>query len=205
VRGSRWIVIGAVVGVAMALGGVPFLAGAARSLAATSLRLVEAGGRGLVRDAASAGAPRRVVLGITAVVAVVAPGVTAWLLVLAARGTLRLRAVVAVLIAALGAVSFAYHPGGVATGDLLLALAAAAIAVVATGPLVAGPLALLAGLIGGTVVPALVLHGAIKRVAVQDLHVAIYDRPGTPLGLAIALVVVALVPFALALRGVLRR
>jgi len=203
--GSRWLIVGAVLGVVLAVGGLPFLAGAAHSLAATSLSLVSSGGHDLVRATARSGAPRRVVLGLTGVVAVLAPGVTALALVVAARGSLRLRAVIAVLLVALGAASFAYHPGGIATGDIALALAVAAIAVVATGPLVAAPLAGLAGLIGGTVVPALVLHARISPVAVGDLHQALYARPGDPFALRVVLVVVALVPFALALRGVLRR
>jgi hypothetical protein len=204
-RGGRWLLIGAVVGVAVALGGVPYFAGAARQLADTALAVVASGGHRVVRAVARRGVPQRVVLGLTGVVAVLAPGVTAWLLVAAARGSLRLRSVIAVLIVALGAASFAYHPNGVAAGVLLFALVAAGLAVVATGPLVAAPLAAAAGLIGGTEVPSLVLRARIRPPAADDLHQALFASPGSPLPLRVVLVVVAIVPFLLALRGVLRR
>jgi hypothetical protein len=205
-RGHKWLLIGAVVGVAIALGHVPYLAGAARTLAETALRLVDSGGAHLIHAVAKRGAPRRVVLGLTALVAVLAPGVTALLLVLAARGTLRLRAIVGILLAVLGATSFYYHPHGVATGAIVLGLAVAGIAVVATGPLVVAPLAALAGLIGATYLPRLLFHqNAVEGGAVREMHTALFARPGDPTALKVALVVVAAVPFVFALRWVLRR
>ncbi len=204
-RGGRlWLVLGAVAGVAMGLGHLPWLAGSARALAGTCLALVDSGAKALVGVAAHHGASRRVLLGLAAVIGVAVPGVTAWLAILAARGSLRLRGLVAVLLVALGAASFAYHPAGVAGGSMALALAVAALALVLTGPLVAAPLAALAGLIGATFLPALVLRGSVGHAVVEDLHIALYGRPGAPVGLAAALVVVAVVPFLMALRDILR-
>jgi hypothetical protein len=206
VSGRKWLFIGAILGVAIAFGHVPYLAGAARDLAETALRVVASGGAHVVSGLAHTGAPKRVVLGISALVSVLAPGVTALLLVLAARGTLRLRAVIGLLLALLGAATFFYESNGHATGALLLALAVAGIAVLATGPLVAAPLAALAALITSTYLPRLLWHrNAIEGPAVRALHTALYARPGDPDGLQVALVVVAIVPFAFALRSLLRR
>ena len=205
-KGRLWLILGAAVGIAVAAGRLPYLAGAGRSLANTALRLVASGADRLVRDAASAGAPKRAVLAVGALVAVVLPGLTALVLVLAARGTLRLRAIVGLLIVALGAASFVYQGHGRATGVLLLALAVAATAVLLTGPLVAAPLAALAGLIGGEYLPALVSsHQVAAQRAVSDFHVAVYNRPGTPTVLQVAALVIAAVPFALAARLILTR
>jgi hypothetical protein len=200
------LLIGAVLGVAVAVGRVPYFAGAARALAETALRLVDSGGDDLIGHVARTGAPRRVVLGLSAFVAVLAPGLTALLLVLAARGTLRLRAVVGVLLAVLGVASFFYHPHGIATGVVVLALVVAGVAVVATGPFVAAPLAALAGLIGATYLPRLVTHSnRVEHVAVEAMHRAVYARAGDPTALRVALLVLAAVPFALAVRFLLRR
>ncbi len=205
-RGRLWLVLGAALGVALAAGRVPYLAGSARSLADTAERLVASGADRLVRDAASVGAPRRVVLGLAGVVAAVLPGLTALLLVLAARGTLRLRAVIGVLIVALGAAAYLYQPHGPATGVLFLALAVAGLAVTLSGPLVAAPLAALAGLIGGEFLPALLSTGrTVTQRSVTDLHQAIFDHAGTPLALQVAVLVIAAIPFALALRLVIYR
>ncbi|MHB8505267.1 MAG: hypothetical protein ACYDEN_06040 [Acidimicrobiales bacterium] len=203
-RGRLWIVFGVAAGVAMALGDLPWLAGAGRTLAGTCLGLVDSGAKALIHAVADHGAPRRVLLGLSAVIAVAVPGLTAWLAILAARGSLRLRGVIAAVLVVLGAASFAYHPAGVAGGSMALALVVAALAVVLTGPLVAAPLAALAGLLGGTFLPALVLHGAVAHAVVEDLHVALYGRPGAPLVLVAALVVVAAAPFIAALRDVVR-
>jgi hypothetical protein len=203
--GRKWLLIGAVLGVAVGLGHVPYLAGAARSLADTALSLVASGGQHVINAIATTGAPRRVVLGIAAFVAVVAPGFTAFLLVAGARGTLRVRAIVALLLAILGVCSFFYHPAGVASGVVTLALVVAAIAVAASGPLVAAPLAGVAALIGTVFVPRLVTHASVERRAVEDMHRALFGSAGDPLALRWALVVVAVIPFALALRLVLRR
>jgi hypothetical protein len=204
--GRKWMLIGLVIGIILAVGHVPYLAGASRALAETALRIVGSGGQHLISAVAHRGAPRRVVLGLTSLVAVLAPGATALLLVLAARGTLRLRAIVGLLLAVLAVASFFYHPHGVAAGVAVLALAAAGIAVTASGPLVAAPLALLAGLIGGTYLPRLVRHqSTVERGAVRAMHTALFAHPGDPTGLQVALVVVAAVPFAFALRWVFHR
>ena len=203
-KGRIWLIAGALLGIAVAAGHVPYLAGAGRSLADTAERLVGSGADRLVRAAASTGAPRRVVLGIGGVIAAVLPGITALLLIVAARSALVLRAVVALLIAALGAASYFYQPNGKATGALVLALAVAAIAVALTGPLVVAPLAALAGLIGGEFLPALLRSSqVVTQRSVNDLHQAIYDHPGTPNALRVAVLVVAAIPFAAAARLVL--
>ncbi|HET9072891.1 MAG TPA: hypothetical protein VFN60_13330 [Acidimicrobiales bacterium] len=203
--GRAWLIIGAAAGVAMALGHFPYLAGAARTLAATALSLVGSGGHAIIRAAARHGASRRVVLGATAVIAVLVTGVTAWLCVLAAKGTLRLRSLLALILLVLGAASFAYHPGGVAGGTLLLAVAAGGLALVLTGPLVAAPLAALAGLLAGAYLPALLLRGQIGQPVVEALHQAIYGQPGTSVALHALLLVIAVAPFLLALRVLVRR
>ena len=153
-RGRIWLVVGAVIGIAMAAGHLPYLAGAGRSLADTAERLVGSGADRLIRAAARTGAPRRVVLGLAGVVAAILPGVTALLLIVAARSSLRLRAIIGLLIVALGAASYVYQPHGQATGRARAGPGVARLAVVVTGPLVAAPLAALAGLIGGEFLPA---------------------------------------------------
>jgi hypothetical protein len=206
VPGRKWLLIGAVLGVAIALGHVPVVTGGARALADTALRLVSSGGQRLIRATAKRGAPQRVVLGVESLVAVLAPGVTALLLVLAARGTLRLRAIVGLLVAVLGATSFIYQSHGSAVDAVILGLVVAGLAVALTGPLVAAPLAALAGLIGGSYLPHLLTHdNAVDGAAVRAMHTALFARPGDPTALRVALLVVAVVPFVLALRWVLRR
>ena len=205
-RGRIWLIVGAVLGVAIAAGHLPYIAGAARSLAETAERLVGSGANRIVRGAARVGAPRRVVLGFGGIVAILIPGVTALLLIVAARGSLRLRSIVALVVVALGAASFVYQPGGKATGVLLLALVVGGLAVALTGPLVALPLALLAGLIAGEFLPRLVQSGAhVTQASVNSLHEAIYGRPGMPTALQIIVLVVAAVPFLFAARLIVRR
>ena len=192
-------------GVAVVLGRVPYLAGAARSLASTAERLVLSGANRIVAGAATSGAPHRVVIGLGGVLAAAAPGLAALGLVAAAIGTLRLRAVIAVLLAGLGAASYAYLPHGEATGVLLLAMTMAGLAVTLTGALVAAPLAMGAGLLGAEFLPALVAsHTALGKGSVNAVHLAIYNRPGTPTALQVAMLVLALVPFGLAGRLLLR-
>lgn len=196
-RGRVWLVVGVIAGIAVAAGRLPYLAGAGRSLAATAERLVLSGADRIISGAAGRGAPKRLVLGIGGVLAVLVPGVTALLLIVAAQVSLRVRSIIAILIVAVGAASYVYQPHGEATGVLVLALALAGLAVALTGPLVAFPLALVAGLIGASFLPTLFSkHFAATQKGVNALHVAIYNRPGQPLGLEILLLVVALLPFA---------
>jgi len=205
-KGRVWLILGAVVGVAVAAGHLPYLAGAGRSMADTSERLIGSGASHLVRAVASTGAPRRAILGLAGVLAALLPGITALLLVVAARGSLRLRTLIALLIVALGAASYVYQPHGTATGVLLLALAVAGLAVVLTGPLVAAPLTALAGLIAGEFLPALLRsRQVVTQRSVNDLHVAIFNHPGTPTVLQLVVLVIAAIPFAFALRLVLWR
>lgn len=206
VRGRVWLLLGAAVGVGIGIGAVPYLAGAAHALADTSERLVGSAGHRLIHAAAASGAPRRLVLGITAVCAVLVPGAASLALVIAARSTLRIRALVALATVAIGAASFAYQPSGVASGVLVLALAVSAMAVAASGPLVAAPLAGLAGLMGAEYLPNLATgQRAVTAASVNDLHSALFGSPGTPLVLRVVLLVVAAVPFAAAARLLLRK
>lgn len=205
-KGRVWLIIGVALGVAVAVGRLPYLAGAGRSLATTAERLVLSGANRIISAAASAGASKRVVLALGSLVAVVLPGLTALLLVVAARASLRIRAVIAVLIVALGAASYAYQPHGNATGVLILALVVAGLAVTLTGPLVAAPLALGAGLIGGEYLPTLVSGGmAATQSSVNAMHMALFNRPGTPAALQVAMLIIAALPFAWAARLILSR
>lgn len=202
--GRIWIVLGVLVGVAMGIGHFPYFSGAAASLSDTALRIVGTVGLTIVHGTAQAGAPRRVVEGLQAVVAVIVPGLTAWLLIVAAKGTLHLRTVVGVLVAALGVGAFFYLPAGSAIGVFVLALAAAGLAVMATGPLVAAPLAALAALIATVYLPRLITdHSILPAGPVNTLHRALFSTPGSPLWLQVVLLVVAIAPFALAARRVL--
>ncbi|HWE56837.1 MAG TPA: hypothetical protein VG435_15095 [Acidimicrobiales bacterium] len=196
-KGRIWLFVGVIVGIAIAAGRVPYLAGAARSLVATAERLVLSGAKDLIKSAAKHGAPKRVVQGVAGVLAVVVPGITALLMIVAAKASLRIRSIIALLIVAVGAASFFYQPHGKAAGVLVLALAIAGLAVAVTGPLVAAPLALGAGLIGAEFLPTLFAkHFAATQSAVQALHLAIYNRPGAPFWLQLVLLIIALLPFA---------
>ncbi|HET9077926.1 MAG TPA: hypothetical protein VFN68_13410 [Acidimicrobiales bacterium] len=205
-RGRIWLIVGAAAGIAIAAGRLPYLAGAGRTLAATAERLVLSGADRIISAAAAAGASKRVVLGFGSLIAVVLPGLTALLLVVAARATLRIRAIIAVLVVALGAASYLYHPHGNATGVLVLALAFAGLAVTLSGPLLVAPLALGAGLIGAEYLPTLVSNGlSATRTSVNAMHLALFNSPGTPTGLEVALLIVAAIPFAWAARLILFR
>jgi hypothetical protein len=204
-RGRSWIVGGAVVGIAVAAGHIPFLAGAARSLSDTAQHLVNDGGTRLIRAVASSGAPMRLVLGLTAVVAVLLPGATSLVLVAAARSTLRLRAIASVIVVALGIAAYFYQPKGVATGEIALALAVAGVAVALSGPFVAAPLAALAALIGAEFLPQIVEgRSTLATANVGALHQALVNRAGAPAWLQVVLLAVAAVPFAFAARLLLR-
>ena len=130
----------------------------------------------------------------------------ALLLVVAARGTLRLRAVIAVLLAGWGAVSFAYESHGHALGVILLALVIATLAVALTGPLVAAPLCALAGLIGGEYLPRLLTHNGrtLPNQPVAELHRAIFNTFSAPLWLRALMTIVAIIPFAFGARLILK-
>lgn len=204
-RGRLWLVLGVLIGIALGIGKVPYLAGAASSLADTAQRVVGTLGLTLIHDAADHGASQRVVLGSEAFLAALVPGITALGLVVAARSTLVLRRVLAVLLVALGVGAYFYLPHGPATGVALLAIAVAGIAVVATGPLVVAPLAAVAALIGTTFLPRLVASDSkLPTLPVNALHVALFESPGSPLWLQIVVLVIAAVPFAFAARLVIR-
>ncbi len=204
-RGRIWLVLGVAAGVAMGLFHVAYFAGAAAALSNTAQRIVYTGGHGLVDELAS-GAGRRSVRGATALVALLVPGVTALLLVATARLTLRLRAVVGLLVALVGIAGYYYLAGGLATGALLLALAAAAFAVFATGPLVVAPLAGLAALIGTVFFAGLIRthHPSMPRSSLVELHRVLFTTPGAPFWLEVVVVAVAAVPFVIAARVVAR-
>jgi hypothetical protein len=195
------MVVGVVAGLALALGEVPYLAGAARSLADTAQRLVGTGGHRLVTSAARRGAPHTAVLIVTALLGVALPGVTALILVVAARGTLRLRALIALALVALGAATFAYQGHGVASGALVLALAVAGIAVAATGPLIVAPLSALAGLLCGETLPRILSrHSTLPDAPVAAIHAALYHSATSPGWLRVVVLIVAAVPFFFAAR-----
>lgn len=202
-RGRVWLLLGAALGVAIGIGRLPYLAGAASSLADTALRIVGTGGETLTREAASHGASRRVVEGLAAIVAALVPGCTCLLAVLAARGTLLVRSVLSLVLVAVGAAAFVYLPHAKAAGVVALAIAVAAIAVVATGPLVAAPLAGIAALIATVYLPRLVSAPG-RLPPVSQLHLALFRSAGTPLWLGVVVLVVAAAPVALAARLLVR-
>lgn len=205
-RARFWMIAGAAVGVGISVGRVPYLAGAARSLANTAQRVIGSAGTHLIDAVANHGAPLRVVLGITAVIALLLPGVTALALVVAARGTARVRSLIALALAALGAAAFFYQPKGTAAGALVLALAVGGLAVALSGPLLVAPLAGLAGLIGGEYLPHLLSgHPTVPAAVVSDLHEAFVASAGTPGWIQVLALAIAVIPFALALRLLLRR
>ncbi len=111
------------------------------------------------------------------------------------------RGLIALGVTLLGIASYFYHPGGNATGVLVLALLLAGLVLVVSGPLVVAPLALGAGLIGAEFLPTVISgHLAATATAVNDLHQAIFASPGTPLALEVLVLVVAIVPFGVAVR-----
>lgn len=192
-------------GIAIGLGKLAYFSGAAQSFSDTAQRVIGTGGLTLIRFSARHGAPRRAVEAATAIVAVLVPGATALLLVLAARATLRVRAVIGLLLAAIGLAAFFYLPHGIAIGVALLALAAAAIAVLATGPLVAAPLVALAALIATVFLPRLLAsRSKLPNAPVAALHQALFSNAGSPLWLRIVVLVFAALPFGFAARLVLR-
>jgi hypothetical protein len=204
-KGRIWLIVGVVVGVAIGVGRLDYFEGAATSLCDTALRVVDTGGLTLVHAAANRGAPRRVIEGLVAVLAILVPGVTALLLIVAARATLRLRQVIAVLLAALGVAAFFYLPGGTAVGVALLALLAAGLVVAVAGPFVVTPLAALASLIATVFLPRLARSDkSLPTAPISDLHQAIFTTSGTPLWLRLTVLVLAALPFALAARLALR-
>ncbi len=155
----------------------------------------------LVADVAKTGASKRVVVGLGGLVAVLAPGLAALALIVAARATMVIRGLVALGVTLLGVASYFYHPGGKATGVLVLALVIAGLVLVVSGPLVVAPLALGAGLIGAEYLPTVISgHLAATSTAVNDLHQAIFATAGTPLALEVVVLVVAILPFAAAVR-----
>jgi hypothetical protein len=119
---------------------------------------------------------------------------------LAARGTLRARVVIGLLLAALGGAAFFYLPHGHAAGVALLAGAVAGIAVAAVGPLVAASLAALAALIATTFLPRLLTGHSVAGASVNALHQALFGTPGSPLWLRIVVLGVAALPFGYAAR-----
>jgi hypothetical protein len=204
-KGRIWLVLGAAAGIAVALGKVPYVAGAAGSLADTGERIVGTAGLSIIDAAARHGTSQRVVEGVIAVISILVPGVTALLLVYAARGTLRLRRLAGVVLVALGIGAYFYLPHGAATGVAALALVFALVALVATGPLVAAPLAGLAAMIAAGFLPRLVeTHSPVVGEPVAALHRALFATSGSPLWLRVAVLVVTALPFALSARLIAR-
>jgi len=205
VKGRIWLIGGVVLGVAVGVGKVPYVAGAADSLSDTAQRVVGTAGLSLIDAGAGHGAPRRAVEGFEALAGALVPGVTALILIYAARTTLRARAFIALLLAALGAAAFFYLPAGHATGAAVLAFAAAGVVFIASGPIVAAPLAALAALIGTTFLPRLFsAHSTFPELPVVHLHEAFFGDVGSPLWLRVVVLAVAALPFAWAVRVVTR-
>lgn len=200
-KGRLWIVLGILAGVAVGLGKVPYLAGAATSWAETAERAVRALGLSVIHRAARGGAAKRAVEGLSGLFALLLPGLTALLLLAAGRAALALRAVACLLVAALGVGAFFYLPGGRAGGVLALALAVSALILLATGPLLVAPLAALAALIGTVYLPRLLSgpHGPMNA-PISRLHEALFASTGSPLWLQVVALVVAALPFAGAAR-----
>jgi hypothetical protein len=204
-KGRVWLILGVLAGIAIALGRLPYFAGAAGTLSDTAQRVVSSGGQTIVHSASKHGALHRAVQGLAAVIGLLVPGVTALLLVACARLSLRLRVLVGLLVLVLGAAGYHYVGSGAATGTLALAAVAAVIAAVATGPLIAAPLAALAGLIGAEFLPKLLTGTrSVPHSSVVALHRALFSTPGAPLWLEVVILVLAAVPFAFAARLVLR-
>jgi len=205
VKGRIWLLLGVGVGIAIGVGRMPYFAGAAGSLSDTAQRVVDSAGSSLLHGVAERGGFRRVIEGLSAVLGLLVPGATALLLVAAARFTLRLRLFVGVVVLVLGVASFFYLGHGLAIGVLLLAVGAAAVAVVATGPLVAAPLAALASLIGTEFLPRLVSgRDSVTHSSVITLHQALFATAGSPLWLEVGMLLIAAAPFAIAARFVVR-
>jgi hypothetical protein len=202
--GRVWFILGAAVGVAMAVLRVGSLAGPARSLANGAEHVVGTGGHKLLASAAGHGAPPRAVQAVTALLVVLVPGVTALLLVAAARTALRVRGLIAVLLVGLGVAAYAYQPGSTASEALVVAVVLAVVAIVAAGPLVAAPLCALAGLIGAEFLPRLLAdRGALSNTAAGALHHALYNGSGSSAALQAGVLLLAAVPFVLVARLIL--
>ncbi|HMK95957.1 MAG TPA: hypothetical protein VK425_00330 [Acidimicrobiales bacterium] len=204
-KGRIWLVLGVAAGIAIAVGRLPYFAGAATTLSDTAQRIVRSGGISLTHAAAVRGTSQRVIGGFSALIGILVPGVTALLLIACARVTMRLRVLIALLFVILGVAGYHYLGSGDATGSLVLGLAAAAFALFATGPLVAAPLAALAGLIGAEFLPKLLsTKASVPRTTVIALHQALFATPGAPVWLQVVALVLAVLPFAIAARMVLR-
>jgi hypothetical protein len=195
-----WVLVGVAAGVAISLGHLPYVAGAASSLAQSAVGIVERGGHRLVAAATLSGASRRTVTGVAAVIGLLAPGVTALLLVGAARGVLVVRRVLAVVLGLLAVASFFALPTGDAVGTTGLALVVAGVALAATGPLLVAPLVAVATVIGAADLPRLLGSPRALARPIGELHQAIYGSAGAPVWLRVLALVVAAVPFAVAAR-----
>jgi len=108
--------------------------------------------------------------------------------------------------AALGIAAFAYQSTGHATGVLLLAVAIASAALALSGPLVIAPLCALAGLISAEFLPRiLAARSTLPNAPVSELHVALFGTPGASPWLRVLVLVVAALPFGVAVRLVIKR
>ncbi len=203
-RGRIWLLLGLAVGVAIAVGRLPLLAPAGASLSRAALYVVGSGAAAALHAVAKQGGSSRTLEAIAAVLSVLVPGVTAWLAVIAAKGALGLRKLVALAVLVYGVASFAYHPALGSVTTLGLAVAVAAAAVMATGPVVAVVLSALAGLLAAEVIPALLPGRGEVALPAHMLSIALHGSGASPAVLAIGLLVFAAVPFLMAARSVLR-
>ena len=173
-KGRIWLIVGVVVGVAIGIGKLPYFDGAATSLCDTAL--ASRRHRGLDAHPRRC-QPRRATPSHRRARGGTCdsrPGCDGTSTHRRRGATLRLREVIAVLLAALGIASFFYLPGGTAVGVALFALLAAGLVVAVTGPIVVAPLAALASLIATVF---LAEAGTNRQLAPDDTDLG--SSPGT--------------------------
>ena len=210
-KGKFWLLVGVAIGVFIWVAKVPYLAGAGQSFATTLEKVVSSvahwiasTGPSVSTKSGSYNTSPRIVDGFSGLGSALLPGITAVILIFAAKSVRRIRWVVAILLAALGVASFSYFSHGSAMGVLILALVVAFLSVTMAGPLVVTPLCALAALIACEYLPQLFNSKALTNGPVDLIHTAFWSSPGQPSWLQLVVFVVACAPFALAGRLVLR-
>lgn len=210
-KGKFWLLVGVAIGVAVWVLKVPYLAGAGQSFATTLEKVVASiahwlgsSGTSVSTKSGNYNASPRIVDGFSGLGSALLPGITAVVLIFAAKSIRRVRWVVAILLAALGVASFSYFSHGSAMGVLVLSLVVAFLSVTMAGPLVVTPLAALAALIACEYLPHLFSSKALTDGPVGLIHQAFWSSPGQPSWLQLVVFVVACAPFVLAGRLVLR-
>lgn len=193
-RSNALIPAGAVIGVALAFGRLPFLAGAATGLARTASEVtvhVTNWVTGLVSDQ-----PSRWTETTALVVGLVSPGLTALLLALAARAGIGLRRGIGGLIVVIGLLSFAVLPRAEAAGVFTVCVALGAAAIVGLDVLVVVPCAAVAAMLAVLWSrDVLASHTATNIGEVTQMHALWFpDQPGLFLSKVVVIAIVFL-PF----------